>query len=100
MSAYLIMDITAHDQERYKLGNHLDVVPAIAARYRGRFRVRGGNMEVLEGSWRPQRLVMIEFPGMKDLLAFYHSEEYRPFRDIRQRSAESRILAVESLADS
>lgn len=100
MPAFLIADITAHDMERYRLGNHLDVIPAIAARYRGRFKVRGGNLEVLEGDWRPQRLVVIEFPSMNDLLGFYHSEEYRPFREIRQRSAESRIVAVESLTDA
>ena len=97
MPAFLIADITAHDMERYRLGNHLDVIPDIAARYGGRFRVRSGNMEVLEGGWRPQRLVMIEFPTMRDLLDFYGSEEYRPFREIRERSADSRILAVEGV---
>ncbi|MCB1850131.1 MAG: DUF1330 domain-containing protein [Gammaproteobacteria bacterium] len=81
--------------ERYQASTYLDVIPDIAARYQGKYRVRGAATEVLEGDWRPQRLVVIEFPSMGQLLAFYHSEEYKPFRQLRQRSAHSRIIAIE-----
>ncbi len=96
MPAFLIADITASDMEKYQASSYLDVIPDIAARYRGVYRARGGATEVLEGDWRPKRLVIIEFPSMGDLLAFYNSSEYRPFKELRQRHARSRIIAIES----
>jgi len=96
VAAFFIADITASDMEKYQAGSHLDVIPDIAARYGGSYRVRGKATEVLEGDWRPKRLVIIEFPSMGDLLAFYNSAEYKPFKKLRQRNAKSKIIAIES----
>lgn len=98
MPAFFIADITASDMEKYQSSSYLDVIPDIAAHYGGVYRTRGGTTEVLEGDWRPKRLVIIEFPSMGDLLAFYNSAEYKPFKELRQRNTRSRILAVEGIA--
>ena len=97
MPVFLIADIAPSDMDKYQKSVFIDVVPDIAARYQGKHLVRGPAMEVLEGDWKPQRLVVIEFPSMSQLLAFYNSEEYKPFKQLRQRTANSKIIAIEGM---
>ncbi|MCP4286650.1 MAG: DUF1330 domain-containing protein [Gammaproteobacteria bacterium] len=97
MPAFFIADISASDMEKYQSGNYLDVIPDIVSRYGGEYRTRGGATEILEGDWCPKRLVIIEFPSMGDLLAFYNSEEYKPFKELRQRNTDSKIIAIEGV---
>ncbi len=52
---------------------------------------------VLEGDWTPTRLVVLEFPDMASLRAWYDSPEYAPLKVLRQAAAESRLIAVEGL---
>ena len=60
MSAYLIVDITVHDPERYQ--DYVRQVPVLINKHQGSYRVRGGEVEVKEGGWHPQRLIVLEFP--------------------------------------
>lgn len=94
MAAYLIGNIEVTDPaayEEYKKG-----VAATVAAYGGRSLARpGAAMEVLEGDWTPKRLVILEFPSLAQLKAWYRSPEYRPLLDIRLRSAKSSLIAVE-----
>ena len=97
MAAFILADVSTSDMDGYKATGYLDAVPKIAARFGGVYRARGGAMEVLEGSWQPKRLVVIEFPTMDDLKAFYQSDEYQPFKKIRQEITDSKIVALEGL---
>jgi uncharacterized protein (DUF1330 family) len=63
----------------------------------GRYLARGGLHEVLEGDWEPHRLVVLEFPDMASLKAWYDSPEYAPIKQIRENSAEGRLIALEGL---
>jgi uncharacterized protein (DUF1330 family) len=93
MAAYLIANIDVTDPagyEEYRKG----VPPTILA-HGGRFLVRGGALDVLEGSWTPKRLVLIEFPSMAALRSWYDSPEYRPLIELRNRFARSSLVAVE-----
>jgi uncharacterized protein (DUF1330 family) len=72
-------------------------VTAIIAAHGGRYLVRGGQVEPLEGDANPRRVVVLEFPSMVQLRAFYDSPEYRPLIAIRQRSSRSSLLAVEGI---
>jgi uncharacterized protein (DUF1330 family) len=72
-------------------------VPAIIAAYGGRFLARGGTVELLEGNAPANRLVIIEFPDMARLKAFYHPAEYQSILTIRQRVARSNLLAIEGV---
>jgi uncharacterized protein (DUF1330 family) len=95
MPAYLIANVEITDPagyEAYKKG-----VPATIAAYGGRYLTRAGATEVLEGSWVPSRVVILEFPDMARLKAWFDSPEYRPLREIRERSAKSSLVAVEGL---
>ena len=99
MAAFLIADVAVSDMQAYADSGYLEAVPKIAAQYGGTYRARGGAFDVLEGDWRPVRMVIIEFPDMDRLRQFYDSEDYRPYRDIRQRLTDSKIVALDGLAE-
>ena len=93
MPAYLIADITVTDPTAYD--EYRKLVPASIAKYGGEFVVRGGEHEVLEGDWRPNRLVVIRFPSLDQARAWHSSAEYAPALAIRQRSAATNSVIVE-----
>lgn len=93
MAAYLIVDIEVMDAALYEA--YRREVPASIAKYGGRFLVRGGAFEVLEGGWQPKRVIVLEFPAMDALKRWYHSADYKPLIDRRQKAARANIIAVE-----
>jgi uncharacterized protein (DUF1330 family) len=72
------------------------VIPMIE-RYGGRYLTRAGAHEVLEGEWRPNRVVVVEFPDMAALKAWYRSSEYQPLIAMRRRAATDLLVAVEGI---
>jgi len=95
MAAYLVADIEVLDPEGYE--EYRQKAPATIAAYGGRYLARGGVSSVLEGDWSPKRLVLLEFPSMQGLDAWWNSPEYRPLRAIRERTARSNMVASEGL---
>ncbi len=93
MTAYLHGNIQIQDMTLYK--EYAAQVPAVIAKYGGRYLVRGGAVEVVEGDVSVQRQVILEFPDMTALRAFYFSEEYTPLKDLRQRAATGSIVLIE-----
>lgn len=95
MTAYVIFDIDVHDDEGYQAYRRLGA-PTVA-QYGGRFTVRGGAAESLEGAWTPKRVVVIEFDTMDDARAWYRSPEYQAAKAIRDRTANSIGVIVEGV---
>lgn len=95
MAAYLIVDIEVNKPEA--LETYRREVPAIVAKYEGRYLVQGGAFEVLEGSWTPKTVVMLEFPTMEALKRWYDSPEYRPFIAQRKSASVASVVAVEGV---
>ena len=93
MPTYLIANIRVKDAERYK--DYVANVPALIERHGGKYRVRGGDFEVLEGPWSPDRLVVLEFPDREAALAFYNDPDYEPFRSLRQSVTDSSVILVD-----
>ncbi len=94
MPAYVIADITAiKDPEIY--AQYRAQVLATVTKYGGRFVVRGGAVEVLEGDWRPGRIVVLEFPDLAAAKAWYGSAEYGPLVKLRQSASTGSLLMVE-----
>jgi uncharacterized protein (DUF1330 family) len=93
MSAYLIADVEVHDQNVY--AEYRRQVLPLVQKHGGRFIARGGAHETLEGEWKPQRLVIIEFPDMTTLQAWYRSPEYANLITLRQGVSRGSIVAVE-----
>ncbi len=93
MAAYIIGDVDVKDPkafEPYKQPT-LDSV----ARYGGKFIVLSSDHQVLEGTWNPKRLVVIEFPSAEAARCWYDSPEYRKVLPIRLQHAVSNLLLVE-----
>lgn len=95
MPAFLIADIDVNDPDTY--ANYIKANPDIVNKFGGRYIARGGAVKVLEGDWQPRRTVVIEFPDMATIEAFYDSPEYTELRKIRWQSADSRLVAIETL---
>jgi len=93
MNAYIIGDITVNDLERYK--KYVEKAPHFVAKHQGKYLVRGGAMEILEGNWNPNRLVVLEFPSKEHALAFAQDPEYQAIAVDRQETTTSRLLIVE-----
>lgn len=95
MSAYLTVDLEVIDASAYE--EYRKRVPPLNASHGGRYLVRGGSTELLEGTTQPNRTAVLEFPSMERLKAFYSSPEYAPLKQLRIDSARSRVFAVEGV---
>ena len=95
MAAYIHASVEVTDPVAYE--DYRRQVPAVVAQYGGRYLVRGGATEVLEGDAVPNRVVILEFPDMAGLKAFYHSPEYAPLRAVRQRAARCSLVVIEGV---
>ncbi len=93
MTAYVIVDIDVKDAEGYK--EYVKAAPATVAQFGGRYIVRGGANETLEGEWQAKRLVILEFPSMERARAWLNSEEYAPARALRHKYARTNMVLVE-----
>lgn len=93
MAAYLIAQIRVHDWEAYK--RYTARTPAIIAKHGGRFLVRGGDTEILEGEATGGRIVVLEFPSMDAARAFYRSPEYQEVKSIRTAASDAQFLIVQ-----
>ena len=98
MPDYLVVDEVITDPDAF-VDYKRAVLPTIVS-HGGRFLARGGAMEIVEagGRWNPDRLVIVEFPSMEALKAWYDSADYAPARDIRLRAAKSTVVALEGIA--
>lgn len=97
MPAYLIIDLEVHDPSAYRDSGYGAAVSGLIAARGGRYLAAGGTHVVLEGDWRPNRLGIVEFPTMQALRDFTDSEEYRPWRELRQTMVDSTVVAVEGV---
>ena len=93
MSAYVIAEVDVADPAAYE--DYRKQVPATVAKYGGRFVVRGGKVEPLEGGWTPKRIVLLEFPSFEQAQKWYRSPEYAPLIALRQRASRGRLVLVE-----
>jgi len=93
MAAYVFGEIEVTDPAVYE--DYRKQVLAVVTRYGGKFIVRGGRVEPLEGGWAPKRIVALEFPSMEQALKWYRSPEYAPLIKLRQKAAKGKLIIVE-----
>jgi uncharacterized protein (DUF1330 family) len=93
MAAYLIAEIDVHDMALYD--KYRALVPATVAKHGGRFLVRGGAVEPLEGGWTPKRIIVLEFPSMEKAKAWYNSPDYQEALPFRLKASTGRVIFVE-----
>ena len=97
MAAYLVVEVEVHDPARYE--DYKAMVPPSLEAYGGRFLVRGGKVETLEGDWAPKRFVMVQFPSLEQAKAWWASEGYADAKALRQATATTQMIVVEGVAD-
>ncbi|MBA4178211.1 MAG: DUF1330 domain-containing protein [Leptothrix sp. (in: Bacteria)] len=95
MAAYLYGNIAVTDPQAYE--TYRQEVPALIAAHGGRYLVRGGAATVLEGQATPQRQVILEFPDMAHLQAFYNAPDYQRLLKIRQAASTGTLIAIEGV---
>ena len=93
MPAYIIVDVEVRDAEAFE--PYKQPTAASIAQYGGRYIIRGGKHETLEGKWHPTRLVVLEFPSVEAAKRWYTSEEYGKVKPIRLRHAVTDMVLVE-----
>ena len=95
MAAYVILDATIHDLEKY--ADYRKKTPDIVAQYGGKFLARGGAVEVLEGDWKPGRVVVLEFATVEQAREWWSSKEYEDPKALRQGASEGSMILVEGV---
>ena len=95
MSAYVVVDVDVTDPAGFE--QYRQQVPESIARYGGRYIVRGGKTETLEGHWSPKRVVILEFPDRATAKAWWSSQEYADAKALRQRCARTELIVVDGV---
>ncbi len=95
MSAYIVVQVDVKDPVRYE--DYRKLVPASLTKYGGRFIVRGGKTETLEGTWSPKRFVMVEFPDVERAKAWWASDDYAVAKALRQATSHTEMIVVEGV---
>jgi uncharacterized protein (DUF1330 family) len=95
MPAFVIANVTVTDPERYE--EYKRLVPESIAAHGGKYLARGGGVQVLEGSWEPRRLVILEFPTAEQARAWWNSSAYAPAKAIRRATAQADLVLVEGV---
>jgi len=95
MAAYLVVDIEVTNPAQFE--EYKKLAPPAIAKYGGRYIIRGGAYEAIEGNWKPQRLTVVEFESMEKAKAFYHSHEYQTAIKARAGAANMKMLLVQGV---
>ncbi len=95
MPAYVIVEVEIEDPIAYE--EYKKLTPAAIAAYDGRFIVRGAKTESLEGTWNPERIVVVEFPSVERAKQWWASPGYTKAKNIRQRAAKTKMIVVEGV---
>ena len=92
-SAYIISNVRVTDPVQYEAYKKLATLAMQA--HGAEVCVRGGAVQVLEGDWQPDRVIVLKFPSVAQARSFYDSAEYRRAREAREGAAVTRMVLVE-----
>jgi len=95
MPAYVIVEIEVTDPVGYE--DYKKQAAATVEQYGGKYIVRGGACETLEGDWKPKRIVVLQFDNMERAKAWLNSPEYIEPRKQRHRTAKTRMILAEGM---
>jgi len=93
MPAYVIVDVNVTDPALYE--EYKKLTPGSIAPFGGRFVVRGGRTECVEGGWNPGRIVVLEFPDIEKTREWYNSPGYQEAMSIRHKASTARMIFVD-----
>ena len=91
-AGYAIFNINVTNPENYK--HYIEQVVSVAKKFGAEYIVRGGENQVIEGTWQYPRTVVMKFPSYEKALEWYNSEEYKPIKQIRLDNAETNGIII------
>ncbi len=92
MSIYLILENQIHDVEAYE--RYKTAVKPMVEAAGGEYLARDGNIDVLVGDWNPSRVVIFKWPGKEALETFMSSEDYKPWKELRESVTTTKKLVL------
>jgi uncharacterized protein (DUF1330 family) len=95
MPAYVISDVTIRDEETIEI--YRTRAAASIAQHGGRYLVRGGKVETLEGKWKPGPLIVVEFPDIETARHWYRSDEYAAALEVRDAALSRNLILVDGI---
>ncbi len=95
MSVYMIIDVEVTDPDTY--AKYVEKVPSVVQKFGGRYLARGSHVTVLAGDWRPERIILLEFPSARHIQQWLTSPEYAPLAALREKSTRTKTILVEGL---
>jgi len=93
MKSYLVLDLTVNDFSGFK--KYIAEIPAFIAKHSGRYLVQGTEPTTIEGDWRPERMVILEFPERGNAEAFLGDPEIQSLFKIRHDTTTSKLVLVD-----
>lgn len=95
MAGYMIAQVNVTDPQKFEV--YRGQVGATIEKYGGKYLVRGGETETVEGDWNPQRLVILQFDSIERAKEWYYSQEYSGPMQLRHQAANSNVVFVEGV---
>jgi uncharacterized protein (DUF1330 family) len=97
MTVYMVIESKIKDPNKYRL--YISKVPEIVARFGGRYLARGNTVIPLLGDWKPERLILLEFPARENVEEWLSSPEYQAISRYREEGADTRAVLIEGDVD-
>ena len=92
MSAFILVEVDIHNMEVYE--EYKKLTPTSLEPFGGKFVIRGLPVEALEGEWKHDRLVLLEFPNREKALEWYNSENYQKAKKIRESGSKANFFLI------
>ena len=93
MKAYLVLDLSVNDFNGFR--KYIAEIPAHIARHSGKYIVQGTQPTAIEGDWKPERMVIIEFPERARAEAFLGAPEIEELFKVRHTTTTSKLVLVD-----
>ncbi|MBB4568039.1 DUF1330 domain-containing protein [Rhizobium leucaenae] len=95
MAAYLVSEVTPRDADAFQ--TYRTKAAASIAQYGGRYLARGGDVDTLEGSWKPRTIIIVEFPDVETARRWYSSSEYAALA-VQNQALERNLILVDGIS--
>ena len=93
MKAYLVLDLSINNFAAFK--KYIAEIPAFIAKHSGRYLVQGAEPKTIEGNWKPERMVILEFPAREKAEAFLSDPEIQDLFKVRHETTTSKLVLVD-----
>ena len=93
MKAYLVLDLSVNDFGGFK--KYIAEIPAFIAKHSGKYIVQGVQPTIIEGDWKPERLIIIEFPEREKASAFLSDPDIQNLFKVRHATTTSRLVLAD-----